>query len=235
MRKQQKIWELEHQHSTSLPTLASKKPSSFVIKFLRYLRSKSLHFPLKTVDVGSGKGRNAIYLAKEGYSVYAIGYIQFTLDIIGKEAKRQDCERNIHLYKNAIDRKWPFRNNFFDLAIDCFSSIDIETRKGRIIYKTELLRTLKPGGYALVTVVSANDEIERGLMKKYPGKEKNSVIWPHNGKFQKNYDERELRDFYKEFQILKLQENKKRAFKLGKNYIATNYWMILRKPLAELL
>lgn len=92
-----------------------------------------------------------------------------------------------------------------------------------------MFRTLKPGGHALVMVVSTNDEIESEFIRRYPGKEKNSTIWPGNGKFQKDYDENELREFYKEFEIVKLKEVKKPAFKLNRKYIATNYWMVLRK------
>ena len=81
-----------------------------------------------------------------------------------------------------------------------------------------------------MTVVSADDEIEREFIQISPGKESNSSIWPGTGKFQKNYDESELKAFYKKFEILQLKKIQKQAFKLGKNYKATNISVILRKP-----
>ena len=107
-----------------------------------------------------------------------------------------------------MDEPWQFQDNFFDLAIDCFTSIDIETQSGRESYRNEMFRTLKPGGYALVVVTSIEDEIEQELIKHSPGPEKNSTIWP-NGKFQKNYDQEELISFYQQFEIIELQTIRK--------------------------
>lgn len=229
MRQQQKVWLKEHKDSAALPSIAMFKPSSFVIKFLEYLSARKVYPPLKVVDIGCGKGRNSIFLAKKRFEVYAVDYIKEALEVAIEQAKKEKVFNNISFRQAEIDKKWSYRDNFFDLAIDCFSSIDIETKKGREIYKREMYRTLKPGGYALVSVVSVNDQIEKELMKQYPGKEKNSVIWPQNKKFQKNYDEKELRDYYKEFKIEVLKEDKKKAFKLGRAYTATNYWLILKK------
>lgn len=230
MRKQQKIWENEHARPEILPSLEYTEPSSGVVAFAVYLKSVGAAFPLRVVDIGCGKGRNAIYLAKQGYEVYGMDYVKKAIDYTRRLAKEQNVTDRIHLYFAEVDRKWPFKKDFFDVAIDCFSSIDIETRRGREVYKEEMLRTLKSGGYALAMVVSVNDEIEREFLQKHPGKEKNSTIWPGIGKFQKNYDEEELRDFYRDFEVVKLEKVKKPAFKLGRHYTATNFWVVLRKP-----
>lgn len=229
MRKQQRVWENEHATKKTLPSMATEDPSTGVVKFIDHLTRKGVKPPLKVIDIGCGKGRNAIYLAKKGFEVYAVDYIQNALSEVENKVKGAGKLLKIHLTQAEIDRKWPFPDNFFDIAIDSFSSIDIETRKGREVYKKEMFRTLKPGGYALVMVVSADDEWDKELIKSSPGKEKNSTIWPQNGKFQKDYDGNELREFYQDFQILELREIKHKAFKLGRNYTATNYWVILRK------
>ena len=228
-RKQKQIWEQEHLGSVSLPSLGKTHPAKGVVDFSNFLKKFNLSGK-RIVDIGSGKGRNAIYLAAEGYEVYCIDYIQTALDHTKKLAKKMNLSSHVHIINAEIDKSWPFEDNFFDLAIDCFSSIDVETKKGRLRYRDELWRTLKPGGSALIMVVSVNDEMESKFLKESPGREKNSVIWP-NGKFQKNYNERELRSFYVMFETLKLKEISKKAFKLGTAYTAKNYWMVLRKPL----
>jgi SAM-dependent methyltransferase len=228
MRKQQQIWEKEHKNPTFLPNLGKLKPSESLIFFLDYLKKEGIKQGGKAIDIGSGKGRNSIYLAKAGFDVFAIDYIQSALDQAKIYADKENL-RGIRFIRGEIDSKWPFENNYFDLAIDCYSSIDIETKKGRDIYKNELLRTLKPGAYALIVVVSVNDEKEKELLKNNPGEEPNSAIWPETGKFQKNYDEVELRDFYKDFKILLMREVKKDSLKLGEHYTSTNIELIVRK------
>ena len=227
MRKQHSVWEEEHKKINVLPSMASDKPNSGVVLFVKYLKTK-IKPQVRCIDIGCGKGRNAIYLAQQGFEVYGIDYVKSSIEHAKKAASNNDVSSRLILTKAFMDRKWPFKDNFFDVAIDCFASIDVETKKGRETYKKEMLRTLKPGGYVLVMAVAAEDEIESELIRTSPGKERNSTIWP-GGKFQKDYDENELREFYDEFEIMKVRKIKKPAFKLNRNYTATNYWMVLRK------
>lgn len=230
MRNQQAIWTQEHTRQETLPALASLQPHRSVVEFTQYLANHRVRPPWRVVDIGCGKGRNAFFLATLGHEVYGLDYIQLAIDTAYQLAEQQNISDRIHVLLSEIDKPWPFADHFFDIAIDCFSSINIETREGRAVYKQEMYRTLKPGGYALVSVVSASDEIESSLIKRYPGGEKNSTLWPGNGKFQKDYDEEELRAFYREFRIAELRETQQPAFKMGRRYTATNYWVVLVKP-----
>ncbi|MEK7166679.1 MAG: class I SAM-dependent methyltransferase [Patescibacteria group bacterium] len=228
MRKQQHIWEEEHLKNDHWPGLTADEPASSVVFFVKYLLERGITPPLKVVDIGCGQGRNAIYLAEQGFEVYGLDYVHHAIERCQERAERFDLTSKLHLFELPIDSIWPFEDNFFDASIDAFSSIDIETQEGRLVYKMELLRTLKPGGYALITAVSAADEWEKDLLMSHPGPEPHSTIWP-NGKFQKDYIEAELREFYQEFEILDLREISKPAVKLGKEYTKTDFWMVLRK------
>lgn len=230
MRKQQEVWKKEHSTSATLPSLGSEEASKNVVYFIEHLKKQGIK-PGKCIDIGCGKGRNSIYLAKQGFEVYALDYVEEAIEKVKEKATKASLLEKIHLKVGPIDEAWNFENDFFDFAIDNFSSIDIETKEGREKYRDEMFRTLKPGGCALVCVVSASDEIEREFIASNPGPEKNSVIWPDNGKFQKNYDEQELREFYSKFDILELEEVKSPAVKLGKQITATNYRMILQKSI----
>ncbi len=227
MRKQQQVWKEEHKNSQAIPSLAEAEPSGMIVEFVELLKSKGITSG-KVIDIGCGKGRNSVYLARQGFEVFAADYIKEALEKAKELATANKLENKIHFINSEIDKPWPFEDNFFDIAVDCFSSIDIETKDGREVYRKEMLRTLKSGGLVLVSVVSSEDVIEKEFLKSSPGKEKNSTIWP-NGKFQKDYDEDELREFYKDFEILELKEVKKSAFKLAKKYTATNFYLVLRK------
>lgn len=229
MRKQKQFWLLEHTDQTTLPTMANREPASGVVLFTDWLKDQGIPATGRAVDIGSGKGRNSIHLAKLGYEVWGLEYIEPAVAASKQLAEGNDVGSKIHFEICEIDSIWQYENDFFDIAIDSFSSIDIETKEGREKCRDEMLRTLKSGGYALVTVCSSDDEWEKELISQYPGPEPNSTFWPENGKFQKDYDEAELREFYNSFEIVELRKISKPAYKLGREGTATNLWMILRK------
>lgn len=232
MRAQQKVWQDEHAASTALPSLAQRQPSSAVVWFVDQLRSRGVDVAGKRVlDIGCGKGRNAIFLAEQGAQVDAVDYIPGAIDVVRSVAQEMKMSVRIETHVAAIDQPWDFPDNVFDLTIDCFSSIDIETLEGRRVCRDEMLRALKPSGYALVAVVSASDELESEIMREHPGLEPHSSLWPGSGKFQKNYTEEELRDFYNDFDILCLETVRKPARKLGRSFTATNLHLLLQKPI----
>jgi ubiquinone/menaquinone biosynthesis C-methylase UbiE len=226
---QKNIWEKEHSSAVMLPSLAQEGPSSSVVMLIDYARENNITFGKRVVDIGCGKGRNALYLAEQGYSVYGFDYVAYAVECAQKRAARIHCSDRVTFAVGDMDRQWNFPDNYFDLAIDSYSSIDIESAAGRNIYKQELLRTLKPGGYACVAVVSSYDEYEKQHFLSGNGVEKYASVWPQTGKFQKNYDEQELREFYKEFNIIELKEYKKLTQKADITYMAHNYWLLLQK------
>ena len=228
MKIQKAIWQREHTENSGLPSMHSEEPSSTVVYFTGYFPKLAIKPPAKIIDIGCGKGRNTIYLAKKGFDVYAIDYIETAVQHVKSLAEKNNL-KNVNVQTSDVTATWPFQDNFFDASLDNFSSIDIETMEGREKYKREMLRTLKKGGYAFVAVVSASDEFESKYIALNPGKEKNSVLWPITGKFQKDYDEKELLEFYKEFKVIDLQEVKKPAEKMGEKFTATNYLLVLQK------
>jgi SAM-dependent methyltransferase len=229
VRKQQQIWLDEHTKQTTLPTMAHVDPTSGVVFFADFLKSEDIRSG-RVVDIGAGKGRNSVYLAEQGFEVYGLEYIKEAIGVAKTLAKSRDVSNKVHFQLCEMDKPWEFDDEFFDIAVDSFSSIDIETKDGREMCRDEMYRTLKAGGFALVTVVSADDEWEREMIDNHPGPEPNSCIWPQNEKFQKDYDEAELCEFYKMFELVELKKVSKPATKLGREGIATNLWTVLRKP-----
>jgi len=203
-------------------------PTIGVVYFTEFLRKKGISSG-KVVDIGSGKGRNSAFMAEQGFEVYGLEYIKSANDIAKELAKKQNVGTKVHLQLCDVAKPWKFENDFFDVAIDSYTSIDIETKRGREKSRDEMWRSLKPSGYGLILVVSADDEWERKMIAKYPGPEPNSCIWPQNGKFQKDYDEAELREFYKKFLVMEIKKVNKPVFKLGRNGTSTDLWVILHK------
>ena len=229
MRPQQEIWHNEHTKGGGFPSYQNPEPSNMVVEFKKWLDEHG-YAAGAVIDIGCGKGRNSIYLAQQNFTVTAVDYIEPALDWAREQATKSNVANKIEFKQMPIDEPWPFADHTFDYAVDCFSSIDIETRAGREVYCAEMWRTLKPGGVALVAVVSVDDEYEREVLAAHPDAEPNSTLWPGTGKFQKDYDEAELREFYARFNILEIKVIRKQAEKMGRKFTATNLFVTLQKP-----
>jgi len=209
--------------------MANQEPTSGVVLFVDWLKNCGVQMGGRAVDIGSGKGRNTVYLAAQGFETFGLEYIQEAVNDSRQLAADRGVSDKAKFVLAEIDKPWDFEDDYFDVAIDSFASIDIETKAGREICRNEMYRTLKPGGYAFVNVCSADDEWEKELILKHPGLERNSTIWPGTGKFQKDYDDEELKEFYGSFKLLELRTIQKQAHKLGRDGTATNLWLILQK------
>lgn len=102
MRKQQQIWAAEHATSASLTKMAGEEPASGVVAFVHWLKEHAAK-PGRAVDIGSGKGRNAIYLAQQGYVVDALEYIAIARQHTKTLAKAKGLETKVHSKDVEID------------------------------------------------------------------------------------------------------------------------------------
>ncbi len=224
------IWQQEHVAGDFLPSETADTPldpSGGVVDFFAFLKERGV-VSGSVLDIGCGKGRNSLYAASIGFSVTAMDFVAEAVEGCAAQAIARGVSKNIHAVQHRMDETWSFSDNSFDLIVDSFATIDVDSAVGRMIAITEMHRTLKPGGYALVQVVSVDDEYEAQQIAARPASELNSCFWP-NGKFQKDYTEEELREVYAHFEIVCLEKRAKPAVKMNQTYTATNYWMILRK------
>ena len=155
----------------------------------------------KILDLGCGTGRHTIFLAKEGFSVYATDISTTGINIVKNKAKSLGLN-NIH-FKQHDMRRIPFADSFFD-AVVCTWTIYHGTLNE--IRKTvgEIYRVLKPNGTVLTDFLSLADatyglgeEIERNTF--FGAKNQEEDI-PHH------YSTREeLIQLFSEFRQLKIQ------------------------------
>lgn len=227
--RQQKIWEEEHKNPNVLLPMDSKEQSSGVSLFWNWLREKKLPFPLHGLEIGCGKGRNSIWLAKQEITMTAFDFSRIAIE----EAKRRTLENNLknhpHFFVHDATDLWPLASNSFDFAIDCFASTDIDSLKGRTFARDELKRILKPNGYLLVYTLSTEDTFHQEMRQSSPALEKNSFFHPSNGKFEKVFEEEELKDFYQEWQWIEQKRLHKTAAFFNEKYSCSHFWIVLQK------
>jgi len=123
----------------------------------------------KILDLGCGTGRHSIYLAQQGFFVYAIDISRTGIEILKKNAKAKNL-KNIQ-YKIYDMTKIPYEDNFFD-AIICVFTMGHGLLNDAKKTIDEIFRVSKPKGIVITEFMSVKDKTY-GKGKKI---EKNTFI-----------------------------------------------------------
>lgn len=128
----------------------------------------------KVLDLGCGTGRHSLFLANNGFFVYAIDISKTGIEILKRNAKKQGL-KNIS-YKLHNITKIPYPNNFFD-ALICVFAMGHGTLSDAKKTINEIYRVLKPKGMVVTEFMSIKDKTY-GKGKKI---EKNTFIGSMEG------------------------------------------------------
>lgn len=229
-QKQQKIWDEEHKNPYVLPQMDSDEPSSGITLFIDWLKRKGRLKPLRGIELGCGKGRNVIGLARLGLEMTGIDYSPAAIKEANRRAKTAGVEDKTKFLVHDATKTWPFSSNSFDIAIDCFATTDIESLRGRRFAAKEIARTLKPGSLLLIYLLSPQDEFHREMIKTSPARERNAFLHPTTGKFEKAFDRDEILELYSNLDLVEERRIEKVATFFGKQYNCYHHWMIFQKP-----
>jgi SAM-dependent methyltransferase len=103
--------------------------------------------PGRALDLGCGNGRNAVFLAKSGFSVEGIDYSQTAIEWAAQRAKEASVELQLH---NASVFAAPISPSTYDLVYDsgCFHHMPPHRRAN---YIALVAAALKPGGWLGMT------------------------------------------------------------------------------------
>lgn len=150
----------------------------------------------RTLDLGCGQGRHAIYFAENGFDSYGIDYIESVIE----EAKQKASEKGVSVNFQAMDvLELNFPANFFDAVLD-LSVLDHIKPEDWDTYLFNISKVLKRGGYLILTEFSVND---KRVVEKQGGKNffENDIHYDHYFKM----DEIE-KLFGKKFEIIRTTE-----------------------------
>ncbi len=230
--EQREKWNKEHARPHVLVQMDKREPSSSILLFINFLKKQSLE-TARGVEMGCGKGRNVIALAKEDFVSRMYGF-DFS-DIAVAEAKKRAAEEGVTRKTDfrVMDatKPWDFPSGSFDFGIDCAVSTDIESERGRAFSASEMLRVLKPGGYFLVYVMSTDDEYHRLMRQESPAEEMHAFYHPETGKFEKVFTEGELDALHAKFRIVEKRRIPKQSRFFWISYATKMHWRIYQKPL----
>ena len=143
MHRYEELYRMGHVRSAKIV-----EPDDFIVNFVSTLKKKGS----KTIlDVGCGAGRNAVFLAKEGFYVVGLDISPTSLKLALEKANDENVNNCIFVTHDFL--KLPFPDAHFDAA---FSSYGIENVSLPKIKKalSEMKRVVRNGGLILVTLHS---------------------------------------------------------------------------------
>ena len=140
---QQEIWNKEYEQVQGVATSTRANPSASVRSLLEYLRESELAHGTQAIDLGCGAGRNAVFLAQQGYQVTAIDFAPSAIRMLKARAQSAGVKNSIQALVGSIGSALPLSSPAFDLAIDvtATNSLNVEELPN---FAAELARLLNP-------------------------------------------------------------------------------------------
>lgn len=220
---QAKNWDREY--TQNLLVTGGTEPQADFKRFLKYLRKEagvSLN-TLNVLDLGSGTGKNSIFLAEEGATVVGIEIAPTAVKIARSRA--QEAKVTATFFEQSFGAHLPFPDTSFNLALDIMSSNAL-TESERAIYLSELRRVLTAGAYFFVRLLALDgDKHAATLLKIHPGHESGTYRLPEVGITERVLTEKEFRQYYEPtFTIHKL-ERKSGYARVGERLFKRQYWI----------
>ncbi len=200
-------WEKEYRR----PQLISGRdvPQNDILRFLKYLK-KTHHLKLENLnilDLGSGTGRNANYLADLGNEVTGMEISTTAIKIAQNRADKMDA--SVKYLSRSIGDIYPFLDDFFDVILDITSSNSLNEAE-REIYLKETYRVLKPGGHFFVRALCKDgDKNAQNLIRLSPGKQKDTYYMKELYLTERVFSADDFQKIYSQyFKINKLEKKK---------------------------
>ena len=158
----------------------------FMIHYLSY-RWKQAEFK-SFLDIGCGLGRHAIYMAKNGFNVYAFDYSKYVIELVKEKAYKNDVDIKLCI-ANIAD--FPYENE----SIDCMGAIGVlsnSDKDGILRVLKEMHRVLKVGGEAYFNIIS-----------KFSDNDSEGELFNGNSFYQIN--ENDFEWLFKDFEIVSIR------------------------------
>ncbi len=226
---QDRSWEREYRN----PQLVTKdeKPQKDTLRFLKFLKKEQdvKVEELDVLDLGSGTGRNANYLAQMGNTVTGFEISDTAIGLARERAK--EIGVSVDYRRQNIGAKYPLDDEAFDIIIDVTSSNSLN-EKEREAYLAEAHRVLKTGGYFFVkTLCKDGDQNAKVLLKKSPGAEPDTYINKDMGLTERVFSEQDFKNLYSKYFIIIRLEKKTSYTRFNNQSYKRNFWLSYMKKI----
>lgn len=217
MANQGNAWEREYRNPKLVT--GNDEPQKDTLRFLKFLKKElKLNIEgLNILDLGSGTGRNANYLAGLGNNV--IGIEISGTAIQSAQARVSELGHSVSYIKGDIGEPYNIKDNSIDIILDITSSNSLD-EKGREVYLKEMNRVLKCGGVIFVRALCKDgNKNVKNLLKNSPGKEYDTYFMKELGLTERVFSKDDFIKMYsKYFKILHIEKKSGYAKVSGRIY-----------------
>lgn len=209
MSKHKQFWDKEYKTGEHLQL--SDEPAEDLEKFCRFLErnygKKFLNVTTKALDLGSGNGRNLIYLAQT-YGMRGVGYDISNEGV--KQAEKASVGLPITYVVRSIEGVLDIKDASVDIVLDMMTSHFLKEKERQMLLN-EVLRVLKPGGWLFYKSFLADQDMHvRRLLKEHPADEPDAYIHPELGVYEHVWTEESIHEFFDpHFDIHKIERSHK--------------------------
>jgi len=219
-------WSTEYSKQ-GIPSSFRKEPTRVVPEFFSWLQERN-HAGKSAADLGCGLGRNSFYLASHGYRVIAFDLLQENADAVNNQAALLNL--SVIAFGQDVSEHWPIASESLDIAIDIFCYKHIVNKELQKKYRNELSRTLKPGGYYLISLASVNDGFYGPFLETSPCPEEKRIIDPYAQIDSYLYSIEDLaKEFSDLFTVVEASEQTSQSPMHGKEYTRKVLNLIFKK------
>jgi ubiquinone/menaquinone biosynthesis C-methylase UbiE len=223
--------EWEKEYNNKLLVTGSSEPQNDFKRFYKYLRKieKIEINGLRVLDLGSGTGKNSIFLAERGAKTVGLEISKTAINTAKERAKESEVD-SVFIQK-SFGETLPFENNSFDLILDVMSSNSLNENE-RAIYLNESFRVLSPNGYFFVRLLALDgDKHAETLLKTNSGKEQGTYRLPQVNITERVLSKDEFVKYYSPFfNIIKLEKRSGYAH-VNDRIFKRQYWIGYLKKL----
>lgn len=212
------LWRQEYGRQ-GIPSSFREDPSGSVVEFVEFLCKNGIQKG-RALDLGCGQGRNSLYLAEQGFDVDSMDFVPENIKILAHHSNELHLASNIHVHCQSVTSPWPFEDSgLFDVAIDAFCYKHQILPADKEVYRRELARAMKPGGYYLLTLAGVDDGYYGPLLASSPAPDERVIIDPANGIASVLYRKEDiLREFGDAFELVQFQHKQRNGQMHGAMY-----------------
>lgn len=128
------------------------------VHFLRgYLSGRGEAIDGPIVDCGCGMGRNAIPLARDGYTVVGLEHSSVALQRLTETLGDEPLAGRLTTRQHDLNDPLPLDDGFAAAVLDITAVDNLVDAGRRRAYGLEVARILRPGGVAVVVTFARND------------------------------------------------------------------------------